>query len=55
MIDKVIGHQQIVIKGLEQNFQRVEGFGGVTILGNGSVAPILDPNGIVSLYKGMRT
>lgn len=54
MIDKVIGHQQIVIKGLEQNFQRVEGFGGVTILGNGNVAPILDPNGIVSLYKGMR-
>jgi len=51
MVDEVIGHQPIVIKGLEQNFEKVVGFGGATILGDGSVVPILDPVGIISIYK----
>lgn len=41
-IDSIVGQQQIVIKSLEENFVRVPGFSGATILGDGRVALILD-------------
>ena len=41
-VDDLLGQQQVVIKSLEQNYQRVDGISGATILGNGSVALILD-------------
>lgn len=41
-VDELIGQQQVVIKSLEQNFRRVEGITGATIMGDGSVALILD-------------
>ena len=41
-----MGQQQVVIKSLEVNFKRVEGLSGATILGDGSVALILDIAGI---------
>lgn len=41
-VDDLIGQQQVVIKSLEQNFRRVDGITGATIMGDGSVALILD-------------
>ncbi len=42
MVDSIIGQQQVVLKSLEENFVRVPGFAGATILGDGRVALILD-------------
>jgi two-component system chemotaxis sensor kinase CheA len=42
VVDELLGQQQVVIKSLESNCQHVEGVSGVTILGNGMVALILD-------------
>ena len=47
-VDDLLGQQQVVIKSLEANYQKVEGVSGATILGDGSVALILD---IPSLVK----
>ena len=38
MVDELLGQQQVVIKSLEANFQKVEGIAGATILGDGRVA-----------------
>ncbi len=48
-IDDLLGQQQVVIKSLEENFRKVEGVSGATILGDGSVALILDIPGLVRL------
>ena len=48
-IDDLLSQQQVVIKSLEANFRRVEGVSGATILGDGSVALILDIPGLVRL------
>ena len=45
-VDELLGQQQVVIKSLEVNFKRIEGLSGATILGDGSVALILDIAGI---------
>jgi two-component system chemotaxis sensor kinase CheA len=46
VVDELLGQQQVVIKSLESNYQRVDGVAGATILGNGMVAMILDVDGI---------
>jgi two-component system chemotaxis sensor kinase CheA len=46
-VDELLGQQQVVIKSLETNFRRVDGVSGATILGDGSVALILDVPGLV--------
>ena len=46
VVDDLVGLQQVVVKSLEQNFGRVAGIGGATILGNGRVALILDVLGL---------
>jgi len=48
-VDDLVGQQQVVIKSLEANYKRVEGVSGATILGDGSVALILDIPGIIRL------
>jgi two-component system chemotaxis sensor kinase CheA len=48
-VDELLGQQQVVIKNLEANFQKVPGIAGATILGDGRVALILDINGISAL------
>jgi two-component system, chemotaxis family, sensor kinase CheA len=47
-VDDLLGQQQVVIKSLEANYGRVEGVSGATILGDGSVALILDVTGIIA-------
>ena len=49
LVDELLDQQQVVIKSLESNYQRVEGVSGATILGDGTVALILDIAGLVSL------
>ncbi len=49
LVDELLAQQQVVIKSLEQNYQRVEGVSGATILGDGTVAMILDIPGLVKL------
>ncbi|VAX11656.1 Signal transduction histidine kinase CheA [hydrothermal vent metagenome] len=50
-VDDLLGQQQVVIKSLETNFKKVEGISGATILGDGTVALILDIVGLVYLYR----
>ena len=47
LVDAIQGQRQVVIKSLEQNFQRVESIAAATILGDGRVALILDVDTIV--------
>lgn len=49
-VDELLGQQQVVIKSLESNFGHVQGVAGATILGNGSVALIIDVPGLVRLH-----
>lgn len=49
VVDELLGQQQVVVKSLERNLRRVDGLMGATILGDGSVAPILDVSGLASL------
>jgi two-component system chemotaxis sensor kinase CheA len=48
-VDALLGQQQIVIKSLERHLRKVDGLMGATILGDGSVAPILDVAGLAEL------
>jgi len=48
-VDELLGQQQVVIKSLESNYKRVEGISGATILGDGSVALILDIPGLIRI------
>ncbi len=41
-VDRLLGQQQVVIKSLEHNFRRLDGIAGATIMGDGSVALIVD-------------
>lgn len=49
-VDELLGQQQVVVKTLETNYQRVDGVAGATILGDGSVALILDIAGIARRF-----
>jgi two-component system chemotaxis sensor kinase CheA len=49
-VDELLSQQQIVIKSLESNYQKVQGISGATILGDGSVALILDVAGLIQLF-----
>jgi len=42
IVDELVGQQQVVVKSLEANFRRVPGLAGATVMGDGSVALILD-------------
>lgn len=48
-VDDLVGQQQVVVKSIEANYGDVEGISGATILGDGSVALILDVPGVVRL------
>lgn len=51
MVDELVGQQQVVIKSLERNFQKVDGIAGATILGDGTVGFILDIRGLIELSR----
>lgn len=56
MVDDLLAQQQVVVKSLNENYQQVEGISGATILGDGSVAMILDiPSMIAMALKQAKT
>ena len=50
LVDDLLEQQQIVIKSLEANFRQTMGISGATILGDGTVALILDMPGLLQLF-----
>ena len=46
-VDDLLGQQQVVIKSLETNFRQIQGISGATILGDGTVALIVDVPGLI--------
>lgn len=46
-VDELLGQQQVVIKSLEEHCRKVHGISGATILGDGSVALIVDVPALV--------
>jgi two-component system chemotaxis sensor kinase CheA len=51
VVDELVGQQQVVIKSLEDNSDRIEGVSGATILGDGRVSLILDMGALVRMSK----
>ena len=49
-VDELQEQQQIVIKSLKTNFRQVQGLSGATILGDGTVALIVDVPGLLQLF-----
>lgn len=53
LFDSLVGQQQVVIKSLEANFRKINGISGATILGDGTVALIIDAPTIIKLGQAM--
>ena len=51
LVDDVIEQQQVVIKSLENNYKSVAGLAGATVLGDGSVALIIDVMGLAAQHS----
>ena len=49
LVDDLLSQQQVVIKSLEANYQKVDGISGATILGDGRVSLIVDISGLIKL------
>ncbi|WP_284335621.1 chemotaxis protein CheW [Comamonas sp. NoAH] len=47
LVDELLGQHQVVVKNLESNYRKVPNVSGATILGDGSVALILDTSSLV--------
>lgn len=50
--DELLGQQQVVVKALPkyiEKFRKIKGLGGCTLLGDGNISLILDPNRIVNM------
>jgi two-component system chemotaxis sensor kinase CheA len=47
LVDELLGQHQVVVKNLESNYRKVPNVSGATILGDGSVALILDTGALV--------
>lgn len=47
LVDELVGQHQVVVKNLEANYRKVPGVSGATILGDGKVALIVEPAGLV--------
>ncbi len=54
VVDSIVGQDQVVIKSLEANYQKVAYVAGATILGNGRVALILDANALARASDARR-
>lgn len=48
IVDRLQDQRQVVIKSLETNYSQVEGIAAATILGDGRIALIVDPEGVAS-------
>ncbi len=50
LVDDLVGQQQVVVKNVESNYRKIPGVSAATILGDGSVALILDLADIYRIY-----
>jgi len=50
LVDDLLAQQQVVIKSLDTNYRQVAGVAGATILGDGTVALIVDVPGLVQVF-----
>ncbi|WDS36814.1 chemotaxis protein CheA [Pseudoxanthomonas sp.] len=50
-VDELVGQQQVVVKNIENNYRRIAGISGATILGDGRVALIVDIGGLVRTLR----
>jgi two-component system, chemotaxis family, sensor kinase CheA len=55
LVDDLLAQQQVVIKSLESNFKSVSGIAGATILGDGTVALIIDVPDLIRSIAGRGT
>jgi two-component system, chemotaxis family, sensor kinase CheA len=55
VVDELVGNQEIVVKSVGSYVGKIEGVSGATILGDGSVALILDITGIFKLVSKDRS
>jgi len=53
-VDQLLGQHQVVVKNLETNYRKIPNVSGATIMGDGSVALILDTAAIVRRARGSR-
>lgn len=53
-VDQLIGQHQVVVKNMESNYRKVPGVSAATILGDGSVALIVDVQGLPELNRQQR-
>ena len=51
LVTELNNHQQVVVKSLEANYAKIEGLSGATILGDGSVALIIDVGALISRVR----
>jgi len=49
-VDEVYEPRQVVVKNLEENWRKVPGLNGVTVLRDGSLGFILDPVSIEQMF-----
>lgn len=54
LVDQLIGQHQVVVKNLESNYRKVPGISAATILGDGSVALIVDVSALQSINREQR-
>lgn len=54
LVDQLIGQHQVVVKNLERNYRKVPGISAATILGDGSVALIVDVSALQGLNREQR-
>jgi len=51
LVDGILGAEEIVVKPLGIHFQHLNFYGGCSILGDGTVIPIFDCNGLASMIQ----
>lgn len=54
LVDELVGQQQVVVKNLETNYRKVPGVSAATIMGDGSVALILDVNDLCQIAASQK-
>ncbi len=55
MVDTIDDRRELVVKSLDQNLYPINGLSGATILGDGSIALILDIDALVSTANASGT
>ena len=54
VVDRVFHTEEIVVKPMATRLRHIQAFSGNTILGDGAVIMILDPNGIAASFGSVR-